>query len=596
MKRFIPLIFAIGLVFLPILFVPSCANTTQSPSGGKKDTIPPYIIDIKPLPGAVNVPLKGASFTFTFNEFVSIKTPSNIFLSPPTQKQPKSKLRGKSLVVSIPDSLRPNTTYTLTFTDAIADANEGNMFAGYTYAFSTGPKIDSMMTTGTVRDCNTLIPVKGATVLLYKDLSDSAVFKTRPYAAAKTDDWGYFALPFIQDTSYRLYAIKDANNNNLYDPESETIAFIDSLIRPRMEANDTVKEMLRYDMKDTLSCLARTSENELLLFKERPSKQYIVNKERTAERSAYITFMAPDVEIDSLWIKGYRADQVISSFNILRDSLELWINSRRAAPDTMKISVRYRKTDSLGRLQPSEEMVRLALANEKKTYSKTSRRSIKHEDTTCVYTLTAKPETMEQNGYSLEFKYPIIYENFDSLKFWYITSRQKQVSGKVDVEKDSLNLRRYVIRPKDKLMPGYEYYLKLPPRAFRDINGFYSDSTEVKFSLPTDEALSEMELNLTGVDRKLIVDLLNEKRNQVLRSYVIDAPGILVFPYIKAGKYSIRITEDGNRNSIVDTGVLLEHKQPEKVLYFKLNDKDYIDIPAGTTLEQAIDAMALFGK
>ena len=74
MKRFLPLILLVGACLLP-LFFPSCANTTQAPSGGKKDTIPPLIIDIKPLPGAVNVPLEGATFVFTFNEYVTIKTP-----------------------------------------------------------------------------------------------------------------------------------------------------------------------------------------------------------------------------------------------------------------------------------------------------------------------------------------------------------------------------------------------------------------------------------------------------------------------------------------------------------------------------------------
>ena len=125
--KFLPLAVVVAACLLP-LFFPSCANTTEAPSGGKKDTIPPYIIDIKPLPGAVGVPLHGASFVFTFNEYVTIKTPANIVLSPPQTKMPKSRIRGYNLVVSFEEPLEPNTTYTLSFTDAIADANEGNMF------------------------------------------------------------------------------------------------------------------------------------------------------------------------------------------------------------------------------------------------------------------------------------------------------------------------------------------------------------------------------------------------------------------------------------------------------------------------------------
>ena len=593
MKRFLPLILLVCGCLLP-LFFPSCANTTQAPSGGKKDTIPPYIIDIKPLPGVVGVPLTGASFAFTFNEYVTIKTPANIFLSPPQKRPPKSRLRGRSLIVSFEEPLKPNTTYTLSFTDAIADANEGNLFAGYTYVFSTGEQIDSLMMTGTVVDCNTLAPVKGATVVLYKDHRDSAVYQGPPYAATKTDDWGSFVLPYIQDTLYRLYAVKDANTDNLYDPESEQIAFIDSLLRPLMVAGDTDREMLRYDMLDTLRCLARRSEHELKLFREKPSKQYIVNKVRTSERSAYLTFHAPGAWIDSLWIRGYRADQVISQFNILQDSLELWINSRRAAPDTMQVYVNYRKTDSLGRLAPTQEIVRLPLAQNKRTYSKTSRRDLKRGDTTCVYTFQVSPETVEQDGFELEFKYPIITEHFDSVKFYSINTRQRQSRAEFTVERDSLNLRRYILRPKDRLMPGFEYQMKLPYRAFRDINGFWSDSTVVKVSLPSDETLSSLDLELSGVDRKLIVDLLGEKRDKVLRTFITERDGTLHFPYIKAGRYSIRITEDRNRNAINDTGSLLEHRQPELVVFLDFSGSTYLNIPASVELTQSVDVGALF--
>ena len=594
MKRFLPLIAIVCAILLPLMFMNSCANTTEAPSGGDKDTIPPYIIGINPLPGATGFPTKGATITFSFNEYVTIKNTSNILLSPPQQKRPVARLRGKNLVVSFEEELKPNTTYTLSFTDAIADANEGNVFAGYSYAFSTGEKIDSMMITGTVRDCNTLSPVKGATVLLHKNASDSAVFKTQPYAVAKTDDWGFFVLPFIHDTVYRLYAIKDANNDNLLNSETELVGFCDSVVRPVMTASDTTREMLRYDMLDTLSCLARHSEHDIRLFREIPSKQLLVNRVRTAERSAYITFMAQNARINSISINDYRPNQIISQFNLQRDSLELWINSRRAAPDTMKISVDYYKTDSTGVLQPVVEELRLPLDNDKRTYSKRSRRDITQQDTTCTFSLTAEPETIEQTGYIIEFKYPIIYENFDSLIFSYVTPRQSVDTSTFHVVRDSLNLRRYSIIPDIELQQGYEYRLKIPHRAFRDINGFYSDSTEVKCSLPSDDKLSTMTVNFTEVDRKLIIDLLDEKRDKVLRNYVIDKDATLGFPYLKEGRYCIRITEDANRNSFVDTGSVLERRQPEKVMFYEIDGESFIDIPAATELVQTIDIAAMF--
>ena len=584
-------------VLSPTFFMHSCANTTQAPTGGKKDTIPPALYWTQPVPGAVNVDTNKTKIVFGFDEYVTIKNQQNIFLSPPQKKAPKAKVKGKNVVVTFEEPLAKGITYTLNFTDAIADNNEGNMFPGFTYVFSTGDNIDSMLVTGTVQDCNTLTPVKGATVMLYKDHSDSAIFKSRPFAACKTDDWGYFCIPYIPDTLYRLYALKDDNNDNIYQSEDgELVGFIDSLIRPVMRVSDTLAEMQEYDMKDTLECRARRSEYEIRLFKEESTKQKLMNKGRSADRHAYVTFMSKNAWIDSLWIKGYKQEQLISQFNLRQDSLEIWINDRRRTPDTLQLYINYRKTnDSTGVFEPSLEHYPLFIegALPKKT-GRAARQNLKHEDTICVYKLTAEPETVEQNGFSIEFAYPIIYENFDSLKFRYINPKQKELKGSFTVEKDSLNLRRYTIRPKEKLLPGYEYFLKVPHRAFRDINGFYSDSTEVKVSLPSDDKLSTIILDMKGVEGKLIVDLLNEKRDKVLRNYIIEKDTQLVFPYLKEGKYSVRVTFDYNKNSMVDTGNILEHRQPEKVAFFKVSEnEEYLDLPAATELTQIIEISEL---
>ena len=347
-------------------------------------------------------------------------------------------------------------------------------------------------------------------------------------------------------------------------------------------------------MLDTISCQARREEHVLKLFREKPSKQYLMNKVRVHDRTAYITFMAPHAWIDSLWVRGYASDQIITQFNILQDSLEIWVNSRKPAPDTLHLFVNYRKTDSLGRMVPALEHHKLTMPEGKRTLENMSYKSIKQEDTTCVFKLTAEPETVEQKGFELEFTYPVIYENFDSLSFRYLNPKQKEFKGKIRIERDSTNIRKYVIRPVEKMLPGYEYFLKVPHNAFRDINGFWSDSTEVKVKLPTDEKLSTMSVTMSGVDRKVIVDLLGEKRDKVLRSYIIDSDCTLSFPYLKEGKYSIRLTDDGNRNSIVDTGCLLEHRQPESVVFFSMDGNEYLEIPPSAEIEQEIDLTQFF--
>ena len=592
LNRFFPII-PVSIILGMTIFSHSCANTTTPPTGGPKDTIPPVITEIYPIMGQTQVPVSKTQLKIMFDEYVTVKDPKSLFLSPPLEKAPKFKLKGKGVVVYFESDLDSNKTYTLDLTNAIGDNNEGNMFPGFTLVFSTGNVIDTMMVTGIVQDCNSLKPLKGATVMLYKDQADSAVFLKRPDAAVKTDEWGFFCLRNIQDTVYRVYAIIDENNNNKYDPETEKIAFLDTLFQPVRYVIDSLPELQKYDMKDTLHCLARTTEVELNVFREKPSKQMIVNKERVGDRTAYITFMAPYAQIDSIWIKDVPAENLITQFNIMQDSLEIWVNDPKPQPDTMFLSVRYMKTDSLGMLNPFTEEIKLL--RPKKTAGKSSSRDIKKEDTLAVFKLEAQPETVEQYGFTIEFTYPLVESAFDSLVFRSINPRQQESIGTYTIHQDSLNLRKYVVTPTEKLQPGYEYFLKVPHRKFRDINGFYNDSSEVKVTLPNDDKLSTLFLNLSNVHNKYIVDLLNEKRDKVLRQYIVEGDQTLIFPYLKSGKYSIRITEDLNRNGIVDTGILLERKQPEKVMFYKLEDGTFlIDIPEMMEIEQNLDVQAMF--
>ena len=593
LEKYFPVI-PIGLVLGTMMFSHSCANTTTPPSGGPKDTIPPVITKLFPYPGTTMVPVHKTQLTFTFNEYVVVKDQQSIFLSPPMEKSPKYKIKGKSLIISFESDLDSNKTYTLDLTNAIADNNEGNMYPGYNLAFSTGAVLDSMYITGIVQDCNTLMPVKGATVMLYKDQADSAIFLRRPVAAGKTDDWGFFCLRNIQDTVYRLFAVMDANYDNKYDATTEQVAFFDSLIRPVSVVKDSIPELQKYLMTDTLACLARNTQYELNMFKETPSTQMITNYERIGERTAYITFMAPYAKIDSLWIKGIPHEKIITQFNIEQDSLEIWINDPAEQPDTLFLNVDYLKTDTLGKLVPFVEEIKLAKPKELNV-RKSAKKDIKKEDTTAVFSVSAEPDKVEQTGFVVEFKYPVVETAVDSVTFRYLNPRQQESKGKFTVTQDTLNLRRYVIRPEEKLLPGYEYFLNIPGKKFKDINGLYNDSLEVSVTLPNDETLSSLTLSLSNVRNKYIVDMLNEKRDQVLRSYIIESDQTLSFPYLKAGKYSIRLTEDVNRNGIVDTGNLLERKQPEKVMFYKLDDGTaFIDIPEKTELTQSIDVGEMF--
>ena len=304
--------------------------------------------------------------------------------------------------------------------------------------------------------------------------------------------------------------------------------------------------------------------------------------------------MAPYAQIDSIWIRDVPDEKLITQFNIERDSLEIWVNDPKKQPDTLFLYVNYMKTDTLGQLVPFTEEVKLAKPRQIGA-AKSSSRDIKKEDTTAVITVTAEPETVEQYGITMEFKYPLVKEAFDSLRFWSVNPKQQEAEEKFSISRDTLNLRKFVLTPANKLLPGYEYHLKIPHRKFMDINGFYNDSLDVKVMLPNDDKLSAINLVLSNVKNKYIVDLLNEKRDNVLRSFTVESDVTLRFPYLSAGKYSLRITEDLNRNGIVDTGNLLEHKQPEKVKFYRLENGSFIlEIPEMTELEQTIDVEEMF--
>ena len=594
LKKYIPLIPA-ALVLGAMMFPSGCANTTTPPTGGPKDTIPPVLLKTAPLPGSVNVPVHRTQVKFTFDEYVVVKDPNNIFLSPPLEKKPKYKMSGKTLVVSFESDLDSNTTYTLDITGAIGDNNEGNMYEGFTLVFSTGSQIDSMCMTGLVQDCNTLMPIKGATVLLYKDHADSAVFLHRPSAAAKTDDWGYFSLRNIKDTVYRVYAIRDANNNNIYEPDQETIAFLDEPYTPKTIFNDSLYEFKKFNMKDTALCLARKTDVELNVFREKPSKQFIVKKERVGLRTAFLTFMAPNAKVHSMKIRGLPAEKLISQFNPQQDSLELWVNDQRKMPDTLQLQINYDKTDSLGELVATDELVKLVLDKKLKAeLQKSSQRDVKHEDTIAVFKGEVDGTTVEQYGFTVEFKYPLIQEAWDSLTFRSVNPRQQEKKERYKVTRDPDNLRKFTIMPREPLQEGYDYFLKIPYRKFRDVNGYYNDSTEMKVTLPKDEKLSTITFEMGKVRHRYIVDLLSEKRDKVIRSFIIDSDQDVVFPYVKAGKYCVRITEDRNGNGLVDTGSVLEHRQPEKVKFFKVDDQFLIDIPERTEYVQKINMEELF--
>ena len=597
MRRITATVILLTLFIGACLSSHSCANTTTAPSGGPKDTIPPILVKLTPPTGTTNFPTAGGKITLQYNEYTVVKTATDILLSPPTRRRPQAKVKGKNIVVTLQDTLRADQTYTIDFGSALADNNEGNQAPRLVYAFSTGDVLDSLYFTGTVINSQTLQPVKAALVAAYIDQSDSACFNARPDAAVKTDDWGYFVLRNLKDTVYQLFVYSDKDNDYKYNPDEDEIGFLDSLYHPVRVVNDSVAELHSFDMKDTLHCQARESMVSMVTFKELQTVQYLQNIGRSTERQGYLKFSAGDVQINSLEFVGLPDSSIILQYNTTRDSLDFWINTDYKLDDSLLIRLNYLKTDSTGQLAPVDTSVMLAVkkVEEESTLRKDKDKEKQAPDTVFKLQVSANDETVEQLGVSLASALPLLQVHRDSIILEETNPKGQKSRKSFHFKQDSSDIRRFIITPEQALVRGYEYELTIPQGSFINLYKLPNEKNSAKFKVPQAENLSLLDLRLSGVEDRYIVELTDEKGSRVYRTYHTDKEGSLVFPYLQAGKYMIRITCDKNRNGYADTGNLLARKQPEVVRFYESTPGNKVfEIPESAEIEQHIDLKKMF--
>ncbi len=592
----------LSVLFIVLYYmVHSCANTSTPPTGGPKDTIPPVLIKVIPDSNSVGFPVKGGTIEMKFDEYVVLKEPNKfVYLSPPQKKRLTTKIRGKSIFVTFPEDLDSSSTYSLHFGTSINDNNEGNVFYPYVYSFSTGKSVDSMMCSGVIMDSRTLLPMEDIVVGFYSNLSDTAIYKTYPSVMAKSDKWGYYVGMNLKQVPYRLYAFKDINNNNKYDPENEMIAFYDSLIVPSKVMKKESDELRFVDMKDTSKALSRPFQTELYLFREAAQKQYIKDKKRPERKMAFVTFAAPYVKIDSIGFRGYDSTKIIKQYNITRDSLVLWIKDSLIVSDTLMLDIKYYKSDSLSNLVLSRESLTLVAPKTVKPAPPARRTpgtpEVKPPRTDLLkLKVEAEPSMVEQEGFRLMFPAPLLSNKLDSITLFSKTPKGVVAKEPFNFIQDSLETRLYYIRPDIKMLQGYEYILRIPERTFKDVYKFTNDSSRTSVMLPNSDKLSMLTLNISGADGSYLIELTNQTRDKVYRGFKINHDSRLEFPYIQPGKYNIRITQDLNGNGILDTGNLPMKKQPEKVrLYLLKNGSSEILFKDGLDLEQNINLKEFF--
>lgn len=575
--------------FLIATIVASCARMGQ-PDGGWYDDDPPKVLGCTPADQATNVTTK--KITILFDEYIKLTDATNkVIVSPPQLEVPDIKAAGKKIVVELQDSLMPNTTYTIDFSDAISDNNENNPMGNYTYSFSTGEQIDTFEVSGYVLDASNLEPIKGIMVGLYNDLADSA-FQTKPLLrVSRTDGSGHFVVKGVAPGTYRAYALQDADGDFRFSQKSEMIGFNHQTIVPSSKPDvrtDTIwRDSLRIDALIQVPYTHFLPDDvTLLAFTQVQTDRFLVKTERVEANkfSMYFSYGHPELPV----IKGlnFNSDSAfVVETSEKRDTIHYWIRDTALVnQDTLRMEITYQMTDSLGALvnqtdtldglaKVSFEKRKKELAKElekwQKDIEKKRKRGIEVLDTIMpVKPLEPKidaPSSMDPDKIvGVEMPTPLqhcdtaavhLYSMIDSV--WYESScRMVPVPNKI---------RNYEILADWR--PGIEYSLEIDSAAFIDIYGKASNPYKQGIKIKTEDEYGTLKLNITGVeDSAIVVRLLNSSDKMVKQVKVKNH--VAQFNFVKPDKYYISAFIDSNGNGVWDTGDYAEDRQAEAVYYY----------------------------
>ncbi|MCF0167822.1 MAG: Ig-like domain-containing protein [Bacteroidales bacterium] len=418
---------------------------------------------------------------------------------------------------------------------------------------------------------------------------DSACILSYPAAAAMTDDWGFFSIRAVKSIPYQMFVFSDEDGNSKYDPGSGTVGFLDTLFTPHKVIQDSIYELKSFDMKDTLLCQARESDLSLYLFTEIYTKQAIKGKGRINKKLGYITFSAQEAQINSFQIMGVDSTKILRQFNASKDSMNFWIASDQHLDDSLMVSIDYLKTDPVsGKLENTHETFSVAMSKEDRAKANTKEgREKAAADTTLNLTVDIKPENVEQDGITFKFDSPVASMVLDSVRL--ISTNPKNQSDTVAFRwtQDTTDIRIYNLQMEQDYQPGYKYVLEFPAKTFIDIYGRHTNQFTNEFQLPNTDKTGSVTLNVKGVKQRYIIELVNADRTKSFRSFTVTEDCSLYFPYLTAGEYTFRITEDNNGNGQFDTGNIGKRLQPERVILYKLPDgSEKFTLEEQTDIEQ----------
>lgn len=547
----------------------SCANMA-TPNGGPYDEQPPRFVSSTPAPNQTDY--TGKKVEILFDELIQIDKPSeNVIITPPQMEMPVIRSAGRKVVVELKDTLKPNTTYTLDFTNSIADNNEKNVFENFSFAFSTGDVIDTLEISGTVLNAENLEPMKGIMVGLHSNLNDSAFVRLPFDRTSRTNDKGQFTIRNIAPGTYRVFALNDVNRDYKFDQPGEEIAFLDTLVVPSFEAairQDTLwKDSLTIDTVLSAGYTRFLPDGlELRLFKEKFERQYRLKPERTQENRVTLKFNAPldtvpalvpvnFLTTDSAWYFIQTADGDRSVHYWLTDP-EVW------KQDTLLVSVTFPESDSLNVLQARTDTVQFLMR--RRPEKKKKKKDDEPEPPVFLGMTIDAPSSMDLfDTVSVVFDEPVL----DLRKEWfYLDQKVDSLWEPVDFDffPDTANsLAFFINRP---WRYGEEYRLEVDSAAIVSLYGKENNVYSGTFKIKKEEEYGHLYINIEGIDTTAYVELLNGSDQPQRKANVKD--GGVLFMDLKPDKYYARLVVDENDNGLWDTGNYAGKKQPEKVYYY----------------------------
>ncbi len=544
-----------------------CANPV-TPGGGPKDVTSPEVVRFDPPNNSIH--FKGNTIQIDFKEFINLVNPStDILISPPLINPPEYRLRGKSVIIKLADSLKANTTYVVSFGKSITDITENNVLTNLSYVLSTGDYIDSLSLKGNVTDAFNLTPQKEIFVFLYIDNSDTIPFdslpvKVPPYYITRTGDNGEFLFKNLQDVPFKLIALDDQNSTLIFDQPSEKIAFYDTLITPyyipppdTFKNDSTKKESIK---KDTASdTINRENDSipfltvpsfELRLFEEIDSTQRLVKKSKIGEGKILFLFKYP---VKNPSFRPFNVNpettHIITEIFPKKDSIILWISGQKY--DSLYIEVSDNQT-----------VLDTAKLDLRKKIGKKS--SVKDSLPDRLNIIPRKSNVFNHFKYKFQcdFSYPLSRWDFSRV---LLIEDNDTVLPEINFS-DSIK-RKIIIEHKWKEEKNYKVIF--PDSILYGFNDLTNDTIKIEFrtNVQKDFGSLLMNIDLDNSPGDYIIQLLTEKENLVEEKFIHHS-GKVRFDYVVPGKFKIKVILDRNHNKKWDTGNYRKNLQPEEVRYF----------------------------